>query len=114
MSVIVDHKKTAAPYNGKLQSLTPVKNTAPSKGRREEQKTNNFESSSGSAVAAVVGNSAGLNGVEKMNMMAIQRVDSHVLGLLSTVPQVVLYQYETQSNTWVRVGMFLEGEQCFP
>lgn len=45
--------------------------------------------------------SAGKDEVLKMNLMAIRKVDPNVLGIVSTVPQVVLYQYESSSNEWV-------------
>jgi hypothetical protein len=40
-----------------------------------------------------------------MNMMAVQRVDPGLCDILSTVPQVVLYQYESNSNTWERTSI---------
>ena len=102
MSVLVDRKKPTAPYYGKSpQNSASVRNAATLKGER--QKENQSKVSSGPATAVAEGGRTGaMTGVEKMNMIAIQRVDSHVRDLLSTVPQVVLYQYEAEGNIWVR------------
>ena len=106
MSVLVDHKKPpSAPHHGKSQqSSAPVRNAVISKGN--VRKDNQFQGSSGSSVAVADG---GRTGVEKMNMIAIGRVDGHVCDLLSTVPQVVLYQYEEEANVWVRGSCLQEG-----
>jgi hypothetical protein len=104
MSVLVDRKKPAAPHYGKSQqNSASVQNMAVSKGSaREEQKENQLKGASGSVTAVTVGGRTEVvTGVEKMNMIAIQRVDGHVRDLLSTVPQVVLYQYEAEANIWV-------------
>ena len=110
MSVLVDRKKPASFSGGK----PPSRSTAALKGSRESQKEQGKQLSSasvpaGGAATAVPAVSKPAPGVEQMNLMAIQRVDSDVLDLLSTVPQVVLYQYEEESNTWVRER---EGSVC--
>lgn len=98
MSVLVDHKNPA-PY-GKSQNSIPVRSTAVLKGRREVSKAGDF-SIVGSPGTASVNRPGVTEKEEKMNRQAVERVDSHVVDLLSTVPQVVLYQYDESSNTWV-------------
>ena len=56
------------------------------------------------------GETAGQPKVEEMNLAAVQRVDGRARALVSTVPRVVLYQYENSSNTWVREGREREIE----
>ena len=51
----------------------------------------------------------GQDEVLKMNLMAIRRIDGQVEAIHSTVPQVVLYQYDDTNNTWVRSG----DVQCY-
>lgn len=46
--------------------------------------------------------SLGHEEVLKMNLLTVQKLDTSVVRIESTVPQVVLYQYEASSNTWVR------------
>ena len=46
--------------------------------------------------------SMGKEEVVKMNLMAIRKIDSQVETICSTVPHVVLYQYDGANNTWVR------------
>ena len=45
--------------------------------------------------------SLGKEEVLKMNLMTVRKLDTSVIRIESTVPQVVLYQYESTSNTWV-------------
>ena len=45
--------------------------------------------------------SLGKEEVVKMNLMAIRKIDSQVETICSTVPKVVLYQYDGANNTWV-------------
>lgn len=101
MSVLVDRKKPAS-YNGRSQNSIPVRSTAISKGKREVQQEGDFNSVGSSEIVTAPVNRSGVAGAEeRMNRKAVERVDSHVVELLSTVPQVVLYQYEESSNTWV-------------
>lgn len=101
MSVLVDRKKPAS-YSGRSQNSVSIRSTAISKGKREVQQDEGFNSVSSSEIATAPVNRAGVAGAEeRMNRKAVERVDSHVVELLSTVPQVVLYQYEGSSNTWV-------------
>ena len=101
MSVLVERKQNTSPSSSRSHRPAPGGAT-PGKGRDREKVTKMR-----GAAAAAGGGSPARNGVgsgaEKMNMMAVRRADSGVHGLLSTVPQVVLYQYETDSNTWVSV-----------
>ena len=92
MSVLVEHKENATPCNGSTNRATP----STKRSARDGQKVNKVKSS---ADPASLGDGGG---AKKMNMIAVQRVDSGLCDLLSTVPQVVLYQYEANSNTWVR------------
>ena len=40
-------------------------------------------------------------GKEEMNLMAVRKVDANVTDILSTVPQVMLYEYDQSSGEWV-------------
>ena len=113
MSVVVDRKDTASPYHGKaahshLSSMRNAATTAALKGTGEweRQKTNISKNTSaaGMNTAVSVLGYGNRTDAEQLNMMAVQRVDKHVFDLLSTVPQVVLYQYEADSNIWVSSG----------
>lgn len=55
----------------------------------------------GGMAARSLSSAMGQDEVIKMNLMAIRRIDSQVETIHSTVPQVVLYQYEGTNNTWV-------------
>ena len=90
MSVLVERKGNTAPYSGGPNRGGHSSTSGAMKGGvRERQK-------------AVDSTGAPADGAKKMNMIAVQRVDPCLIDILSTVPQVVLYQYETNSNTWVR------------
>lgn len=40
-------------------------------------------------------------GKEEMNLIAVRKVDPGVIHILSTVSQVMLYQYDQTSGEWV-------------
>ena len=40
-------------------------------------------------------------GKEEINLMAVRKVDPSVSDILSTVPQVMLYEYDQTSGEWV-------------
>ena len=109
MSVLVDRKKPAS-YSGRSQNSVAIRSTAISKGKREVQKDEGFNSVGSSEITTAPVNRSGVAGAEeRMNRKAVERVDSHVVELLSTVPQVVLYQYEGSSNTWVSLIELMTG-----
>lgn len=113
MSVVVDRKKPAS-YNGKSPNCAPIRSMAASKGSRDTQAQGDFSGIGSSGFVAAPVNRSGVAGAEeKMNRKAVERVDSHVVELLSTVPQVVLYQYEEWSNTWVSLIMTGRWEGIF-
>ena len=97
MSVLVERSDHSNTYNGKSHQSS-VRNATPVKGSSRDKKSVKTSVSGSSGVA---GTRNGTSEAEEMNMMAVQRVDSCVCRLLATVPQVVLYQYETASNIWV-------------
>ena len=91
MSVLVEHKENTTPGNSRPNCGGPPSSTSVIKrGVRERQKV---ESSAESRAPG--------DGAKEMNIMAVERVDPGLCDILSTVPQVVLYQYESNSNTWV-------------
>lgn len=45
-------------------------------------------------------------GKEEMNLMAVRKVDPNVAEILSTVSQVMLYQYDQTSGEWVSLSLF--------
>ena len=46
-------------------------------------------------------------GKEEMNLMAVRKVDQNVTHILSTVSQVMLYQYDQTSGEWVSLSLSL-------
>ena len=46
-------------------------------------------------------------GKEEMNLMAVRKVDPTVTHILSTVSQVMLYQYDQASGEWVSLSLSL-------
>ena len=48
--------------------------------------------------------SAGANAGE-LNLLAVRKVDESVVSIVSTVPQVVLYEYDRGNNEWVSLRM---------
>ena len=46
-------------------------------------------------------------GKEEMNLMAVRKVDQNVAEILSTVSQVMLYQYDQASGEWVSQSLSL-------
>ena len=44
-------------------------------------------------------------GKEEMNLMAVRKVDPNVVEILSTVSQVMLYQYDQASGEWVSLSL---------
>ena len=50
-----------------------------------------------------IGRSASAGKVARMNLNTVRTLDSSVVDIKSTVPQVVVYQYDSSSATWVRL-----------
>jgi len=65
----------------------------------------------GGMAARSLSSAMGQDEVIKMNLMAIRRIDSQVETIHSTVPQVVLYQYEGTNNTWVS-SVHVQCDEC--
>ena len=106
MSVLVERKQNGSSNTARPHGITPssVGSVTLGNGRlvREPQSKSKSSAAGGLLPAAPSGKSGADGGAKKMNKMAVQKVDGGVCDLLSTVPQVVLYQYEADSNTWVR------------
>lgn len=79
----VGNRKSKTPRAGKNQSvLNGLKEFVPEPARNSSSPLGKEE-------------------VAKMNLMTIQKLDSSVKAIKSTVPQVILYEYDGVSNTWV-------------
>ena len=108
MSVLVERKQNGSSNTARPHGITPssVGSVTLGNGRvvREPQSKSKNSAAGGLLPAAPSGRSGADGGAKKMNKMAVQKVDGGVCDLLSTVPQVVLYQYEADSNTWVRTS----------
>ena len=100
MSVAVDYRKPAPQSRKSKQSALHIaQGVGLAKDKHMDAGAPTGKSSSVTAYS-----NSGLEQM-KMNLGAIQRLDSRVSALLSTVPQVILYQYEESSGTWVSLGM---------
>ena len=87
-------------YSAAFSGLKPMMMARSGQSSPESANVNGLEKRS---------SSIGKDEVLKINLMAIRKVDPNVLGIVSTVPQVVLYQYQSSSNEWVSVCVCVCG-----
>ena len=84
---------------------------------RTAELSNSYSGSSSSPQTNGLGlvhrsSSMGKPEIVKMNLTAVRRIDDCVTDLISTVPRVILYEYEQAANTWVSCLYLCQAAPC--
>ncbi len=113
------NKKTPSQKTSSQSRRSPVSNRKPKTskpGGKNQRLSNGLQECVPEPPKRSSSSLLGKKEVAKINLHTVRKLDSSVKSIKSTVPQVVLYQYESISNTWVsvcRYALCVINMQCY-